>query len=106
MGINGDTIQFHLVHDFYIFLELNLIYPFCHTVDKAVVARPDKIEEPGTFSSRRWKCIFVSFIRGPSAYILTLIWVLVGVQGFQENVLLSMISMNVSVKIIHIIRRL
>lgn len=45
--------------------------------------------------------LYVSFIEGPGAYVLTLVS-MVGVQGFKVNVSLSMILLNVSVEIIQL----
>lgn len=98
------AMQSNLVCGFYILPELNLIYPYsCHAIDKVVVAIPSKMQKQGTTGSRKWKCVFMfPLLEAPGAYFLTLVCV----QGLKMTSSLSMILLNVSVEIIHKIRRL
>lgn len=102
MGITGHAIQFGLwlLHTSRVEFNLSLLLPHkwqsfgCYT-------KQDAKTRYNWFQKMK-VCLYVSCIRGPGAYCLTIICV----QGFKMTSSLSMILLNVSVEIIHKIRRL
>lgn len=97
-SMSGHAVHFHLVCGFYI--QKGIYPPSCHITDQQQARW-----KAGYNSFQKMKvylCVF--FLRGSGTYVIALVSI-VGVQGFKMYISFFIILLNVSVEIMHTIRR-